>query len=61
MMDQHRATSDERHREIARSQGFTDMQMQVLEIYLSLTHEERAEARIMLEERFGRSAGQKAA
>lgn len=60
-MDQHRATSDERHREIARSMRFDDERMELLEIYLSLSHEDRAEARKMLERHFPRQEDQKAA
>lgn len=61
MMRQHRATSDERHRQIARSMGFSDLEMELVEIYLSLSHEDRAEARKMLERDFPRREDQKAA
>lgn len=50
-MDQHRATSDERHREIARSMGFDDQQMKFVEMYLALSPEDRADLRKYLEAR----------
>lgn len=54
MMDQHYATSDDRHREIARSMGFDDQQMKFVEMYLALSHEDRAEFRQILESRSSR-------
>ncbi len=51
-MDQHHNTSDERHREIARSMGFDDHQMKIVEMYLALSHKDRAELREYLEVRY---------
>lgn len=50
-MDHHCATSDERHREIARSMGFDSQQMKFVEMYLALSHEDRADLRRYLEAR----------